>query len=32
MGRFLMVFVMMFLMYKDGERFILKIDGDGLIG
>lgn len=32
MGRFLTVSAMMSLMYKDGERLTLKIEGDGPIG
>lgn len=32
MGRFLTASAMMSLMYKDGERLTLKIDGDGPIG
>lgn len=32
MGRFLTASAMMSLMYKDGERLQLKIDGDGPIG
>ncbi len=32
MGRFLTQSAMMSLMYKDGERLTLKIDGDGPIG
>lgn len=32
MGRFLTASAMMSLMYKDGERLALKIDGDGPIG